>query len=89
MDLKQQSAKEYGLKGSFEFFFSKSGSGSGSAVSWSSAIAAKKGPSNGGLALTPIDNTWLQVLLEEPEADDHHSSGEDSPPKTLTPFYRQ
>ena len=39
---------------SFQPFFSKSGSSSGSAVSWSSGSAAKKHKSTDGLALTLI-----------------------------------
>ena len=52
--------------GRFESFFSKSGSSSSSRPSTS---ASKKSKSGGGLALTPIDNPWLQVQLEEHEAE--------------------
>ncbi|KAK2140798.1 hypothetical protein LSH36_1245g00017 [Paralvinella palmiformis] len=45
------------------------------------ASSAKKHKSSGGLALTPIDNPWLQVQLEEQGADELPSSREDSPPK--------
>ncbi|KAK2143848.1 hypothetical protein LSH36_807g00074, partial [Paralvinella palmiformis] len=59
----------------------KSGSSSGSAVSRSSASSAKRRKSSGGLALTAIDNLWLRVQLEEQDAEELPSSGEDSPPK--------
>ena len=37
-----------------------------------------KHPSSGSLGLTPIDDPWLRVQLEELEADELLSSGKDS-----------
>ena len=51
-------------KGSFESFFGKSGSSSGSALSRPSGSAAKKANCSRGLASTPIDNLWLHVQLD-------------------------
>ena len=64
---------------SFESYFSKSGSSSGSDDP--TQVLRKSAKSSGGLALTPIDNSYLKVQLEEQEADEPPSSGEDSPPK--------
>ena len=69
--LEKESAKNASGKSqkrSFESSFSKSGSSSGSPVLRPNASSAKKCETSGGLALTAIDNPWLQVQLEEQEA---------------------